>query len=184
MKEAMKADLLLGGYIQADEIRVRVQVHTKEGVNHSGYFWQSSRPKVPVVYEFRMGRERAAPKAFLGSDNGVLQTDGYAAYEKVGGRGMKHVCCLAHVRRKFYKTLQVDHENVRAGFVLLKIGELRELVMRAAKEALPQSLLRKACQYALKLWSRLDLIMGDGRIEVDNNWVENGIRPIALGRKN
>ena len=216
VKEAMKADLLSGGYIQADETRVPVQVHTKEGVNHTGYFWQYSRPKGPVVYEFRMGRERAGPKEFLGSYNGILQTDGYAAYEKVGGKGMKHVCCLAHVRRKFYETLQVDPENVHAGFVLLKIGEiyaveerarslgmdevergrerrqrsvgllgeLRELVLRASKEALPQSLLGKACQYALKLWSRLELIMADGRIEVDNNWVENGMRPIALGRKN
>jgi hypothetical protein len=142
-----------------------------------------------------MGRERAGPKEFLGSYNGILQTDGYAAYEKVGGREMKHVCCLAHVRRKFYETLQVDPENVHAGFVLLKIGEiyaveesarnagldaaarareraqrsvallgqLRELVVGASKEALPQSLLGKACQYALKLWSRLKLIMGDGR---------------------
>ncbi len=50
--------------------------------------------------------------------------------------------------------------------------------------ALPQSLLGKACQYALKLWNRLELILADGRIEVDNNWVENGMRPIALGRKN
>jgi Transposase IS66 family len=37
---------------------------------------------------------------------------------------MKDVCCLAHVRRKFYETLQVDPENVHAGFVLLKIGEI------------------------------------------------------------
>ena len=64
------------------------------------------------------------------------------------------------------------------------LGEMRELVVRASKEALPQSLLGKACQYALKLWSRLELILADGRIEVDNNWVENGMRPIALGRKN
>ena len=48
-----------------------------------------------MVYEFRMGRERAGPKEFLGRYNGILQTDGYAAYEKVGGKGMKYVCCLA-----------------------------------------------------------------------------------------
>ena len=53
------------------------------------------------MYEFRMGRERAGPREFLSNYNGILQTDGYAAYEKVGGREMKHVCCLAHVRRKF-----------------------------------------------------------------------------------
>jgi len=206
VKEAMKADLLSGGYIQADETRVPVQVHTRQGVNHTGYFWQYSRPNGPVVYEFRMGRERAGPKEFLGSYNGILQTDGYAAYEKVDGKRMKHVCCLAHVRRKFYETLQVDPEKVHAGLVLLKIGEiyaveeharslgmdaaargreraqrsvellgeLRELVMRASKEALPQSLLGRACQYALKLWSRLELIMGDGQIEVDKTGWRTG----------
>ena len=68
--------------------------------------------------------------------------------------------------------------------LVFTLGELRELVVRASKEALSQSLLGKACQYALKQWSRLELIMGDGRIEVDNNWVENGMRPIALGRRN
>ena len=62
----------------------------------------------------------------------------------------------------------------------------RHLLTRCAKgvEALPRGLLGRACQYALKLWKQLELIMSDGRIEVDNNWVENGMRPIALGRKN
>ncbi|NDJ15231.1 MAG: IS66 family transposase [Acidobacteriia bacterium] len=216
VNEAMKAELLSGGYIQADETRVPVQDRRKEGTNHTGYFWQYSRPGGNVVYEFRMGRERAGPKEFLKDYNGILQTDGYTAYEKVGGSEMKHVCCLAHVRRKFYETLQVDPGNAHAGFVLLKIGEIyaveeqarsagldanargqlraersvallgqaRELVLAAAEEALPKSLLGKACQYALKLWPRLEAIMSEGRIEVDSNWVENGMRPIALGRKN
>ena len=42
----------------------------------------------------------------------------------------------------------------------------------------------RACRYALNLWVRLEVIFQDGRIEVDNNWVENGMRPIALGGKN
>jgi hypothetical protein len=49
VKEAMKAELCAGGYIQADETEVPVQVRTKEGVNHTGYFWQQSRPGRPVV---------------------------------------------------------------------------------------------------------------------------------------
>ena len=216
VKEAMKAELLAGGYIQADETRVPVQARTPEGGNHTGYFWQYSRPGGPVVYDFRMDRGRNGPREFLENYEGILQTDGYTAYDKVGGKGIRRACCLAHVRRKFYETLQVDPGNVEAGFALLKIGEiyavekeareagldalargrlraqrsmpllgqLRELVVAAAGKALPKSLLGKACAYALSLWGRLEVIFGDGRIEVDNNWVENGMRPIALGRKN
>ena len=217
VKEAMRADLLAGGYIQADETTVPVQVPTKHGSNHTGYFWQYSRPNGPVVYEFRMGRERAGPEKFLRGYSGILQSDGYAAYQHLEtGGSIQHACCLAHVRRKFYETLQVDPGNAHAGLVLLKIGELydveaqarkaglsaqergqlrarssvkmlaelKTLVVAASVEALPRGLLGRACQYALKLWERLELIMSDGRIEVDNNWVENGMRPIALGRKN
>ena len=216
VKEAMKAELFSGGYIQADETRVPVQVRTREGVNHTGYFWQYSRPGGPVVYDFQMDRGRNGPKAFLEHYGGILQTDGYTAYDKVGGEGIRRACCLAHVRRRFYETLQGDPGNVEAGFVLLKIGEiyavekeareagmdadgrgrlraqrsvellgqLRELVVGASRKALPKSLLGRACQYALGLWPRLEEIFRDGRIEVDNNWVENGMRAIALGRKN
>ncbi len=44
----------------------------------------------------------------------------------------------------------------------------------AAGKALPNSLLGKACAYALSLWGRLEVIFGDGWMEVDNNPVENG----------
>jgi transposase len=49
---------------------------------------------------------------------------------------------------------------------------------------LPKSLLGEAIDYALGQWSALQVYLGDGRIEVDNNLVENAIRPTALGKKN
>ena len=51
-------------------------------------------------------------------------------------------------------------------------------------EVLPKSALGKACSYALGMWPRLEVFLRDGRVEIDNNWCENGMRPIALGRKN
>jgi hypothetical protein len=74
--------------------------------------------------------------------------------------------------------------RLRAQRSMPLLEQLRELVVVSAGKALPKSLLGKACAYALSLWGRLEVIFGDGRIEVDNNWVENGMRPIALGRKN
>jgi transposase len=49
---------------------------------------------------------------------------------------------------------------------------------------LPQSLTGKALGYALRQWELLEVYAHDGRIEIDNNLVENAMRPTALGRKN
>jgi transposase len=42
----------------------------------------------------------------------------------------------------------------------------------------------KAISYALGMWHRIERYIEDGKYEIDNNWVENSIRPVALGRKN
>src|SRR5690606_25415576 len=49
---------------------------------------------------------------------------------------------------------------------------------------LPKDPLRKAVQYCMKRWAKLKAYLKDGAIEIDNNPVENQIRPVALGRKN
>jgi transposase len=49
---------------------------------------------------------------------------------------------------------------------------------------LPRSLMGKAITYALAQWSSLLLFLEDGRLEIDNNLVENAIRPTAIGKKN
>lgn len=49
---------------------------------------------------------------------------------------------------------------------------------------LPQSLMGKAIAYALNQWSSLQLFLENGRLEIDNNLVENAIRPTAVGKKN
>ena len=48
----------------------------------------------------------------------------------------------------------------------------------------PKSLLGKAIAYARNQWSRLIVYLEDGRLRIDNNLVENAIRPFAVGRKN
>lgn len=49
---------------------------------------------------------------------------------------------------------------------------------------LPKSPLGKALRYAVRLWDELMNYRNDGRLEIDNNLMENAIRPITLGRKN
>ncbi|MFQ5471143.1 MAG: IS66 family transposase [Gammaproteobacteria bacterium] len=48
----------------------------------------------------------------------------------------------------------------------------------------PESRLGKAMAYTLKYWSRLTVYCTDGRLEIDNNGIENKIQPFAVGRKN
>jgi transposase len=61
----MRTELLGGGYIQADETPVDVQMHDRRGKNHQAYLWQYGRPGGGVVFDFQMGRGRAGPKRFL-----------------------------------------------------------------------------------------------------------------------
>jgi hypothetical protein len=51
-------------------------------------------------------------------------------------------------------------------------------------EVPPKSALGIAIAYTLNLWPRLRLYIEDGRFQIDNNLIENSIRPVALGRKN
>ncbi len=104
---AMGRELVSGSYLQADETPVDVQMHDRRGHNHQAYLWQYSRPGGSVVFDFRLGRGRDGPKGFLAGFNGLLQTDGYAAYDKVGGPELVHAGCWAHARRKFFEAHQL-----------------------------------------------------------------------------
>ncbi len=108
LAEAMGRELLRGDYIQADETPVAVQMHDGRGKNHQAYLWQYGRPGSGAVFDFRMGRGREGPRRFLSGFAGILQTDGYAAYDGVGGAGMVHAACWAHARRKFFDAAKLN----------------------------------------------------------------------------
>ena len=46
------------------------------------------------------------------------------------------------------------------------------------------SVTAKAIDYSLRRWRALTRFLQDGQLPVDNNWIENQIRPIAIGRNN
>jgi len=60
--------------------------------------------------------------------------------------------------------------------------KIRLVEIRQAAD--PGSKLAQACTYALGQWSRLEEYLLDGQLEIDNNWCEGAMRPLALGRKN
>ena len=121
---AIGRELLAGGYIQADETPVPVQMHDGRGKNHQAYLWQYGRPGGSVTFDFRMGRGREGPLKFLGKFEGILQTDGYSAYERAGGPKLVHAACWAHVRRKFIDAVKLNPEDRVAAQMVARIDEL------------------------------------------------------------
>jgi hypothetical protein len=73
---------------------------------------------------------------------------------------------------------------VRASHSRMIVERFRRALSRVQPRVLPQSLLGQAISYALGQWSTLTVYLEDGRVEIDNNLVENAIRPTALGKKN
>lgn len=215
--QVLRAELLSGGYIQADETPVALQSGAGTGRNHQAYLWQYGRPHGPVVFDFQRGRGRDGPARWLGDFCGVLQNDGYGVYEQVGGEKVKRACCWAHARRYFVQAHElaaggpspaeavlreiaalyaIEQQAREAGLdaaarLALRqaqsapiLARLKELIIATRQGALPKHALGKACDYTLKLWARLAYFAEDGQVEIDNNWAENAIRPVALGRKN
>jgi transposase len=134
---AMRADLLRASYIQADETIVPVQMHDNRGADHQAYLWQygslSHGRCGETVFDFQLGRGRDGPAKFLGDWNGILQTDGYQAYDRVGGAGLIHVGCWAHARRKFVDAVKVNPKDGAAIAMVTRMDALF-LVDRHARQ--------------------------------------------------
>ena len=211
--KAQAAELIRGGYIQADETTVPCQTPEKTGRNHRAYLWEYSVPGGLVVFDFQMGRGRAGPAGFLKNFRGKLQSDGYAAYAELGDH-IVHVGCMTHVRRKFVEAAKVAPNDPLPAEVIGRIGKLYRVEAQARglgpqerqalrqeksapvmvdlkgrlveirQQVAPGGKLAQGCDYTLGQWSRLEEYLQDGVIEIDNNWCEGAIRPLALGRKN
>ena len=130
---AMRKDLLSASYLQADETTVPVQMHDKRGSNHQAYLWQYGQPGGETVFEFCLGRGREGPKKFLEKWEGILQTDGYQAYDGVGGPKLVHAGCWAHARRKFVEAVKVNPRDGEAIKMVTRMDALF-LVDRDARE--------------------------------------------------
>jgi transposase len=64
------------------------------------------------------------------------------------------------------------------------MAALKTRLVEVRQQIQPGGKLAQACDYALGQWSRWEEYLKDGALEVDNNWCEGSIRPLALGRKN
>jgi transposase len=64
------------------------------------------------------------------------------------------------------------------------LEQINSQIQRARSDALPKSVLAKACNHTLTLWTRLSRFLEHSELELSNNLAENAMRPLALGRRN
>jgi transposase len=204
--------ILSSGYIQADESPIKVQDKEKKGKTHQGYQWVYHAPlEKLILFNYRKGRGMHGPKEILSNYQGILQCDGYTVYDKIGKiKGITLAGCLVHVRRYFVQALDSDKSKAKYALDLFSrmyaaeklakestdrkayrekhirplLMELRKWIEVQSIHVLPKSPIGKAMKYTVSQWDKLINIFKDGRIELDNNLIENKIRPLALGRKN
>lgn len=166
-----------------------------------------------VVYDFCETRAGENARAFLGEWKGSLVCDDFAGYKAGFAHGVTEAGCLAHARRKFFD-LHASSKSQVAESALQQIGMVYEIerevqsltpderqrIRQARTRPLLDALHRwmlltrqkitdgsataKALDYSLKRWVALTRFVDDGRLPADNNWIENQIRPIAIGRSN
>jgi transposase len=98
--------------------------------------WQYGSPGKGVVFDFRMGRDGDGPRQFLGEFEGLLQTDGYQGYNKVGGPKMTHACCLAHARRKFVDAVKVNSKDTDSARIVALMDDLFAIDREACEQNL------------------------------------------------
>ena len=167
-----------------------------------------------VLYQYDSSRGQTAPTNFLQDYQGYLQTDGYSVYDALPHKQIKLAGCMAHARRYFFDAQQNDkaratwmldklqelytiedearklnltHEGrlaLRQQKSVALLTEIKNWLTQNQSAGPPKSPIGKAINYMNIRWNKLCLFASDGILEIDNNLVENAIRPIALGRKN
>lgn len=166
-----------------------------------------------VIYDFCESRAGEHARAFLGDWRGSLICDDYAGYKASFAQGVTEAGCLAHARRKFFD-LHAANKSQIAGFALTQFARIYEIerqvqtlpapqrqqvrqqqsrplldalhewMVLQRKQVVGNSATAKALDYSLRRWAALTRFVDDPQLPVDNNWIENQIRPIALGRSN
>ena len=217
----LEKELLESPHVFMDETPVQVLAEPERNPEQKSYMWVRARDATQgppiVLYHYAPSRGNEVVASLLTGFHGILQTDGYAAYDVFCLKNkVLHAGCWNHMRRKFWEADKVakkkqgtlSHqalEMIRSIYAVerktTEMSPEERLVYRKEHMAplidkfkawlddnvhkTPPSLLTgKAIAYALGQWDKLLLVLESGLVSLDTNFVENKIRPFALGRKN
>ncbi len=166
-----------------------------------------------VVFDYAANRSGKHAAAFLGDWRGALMVDDYGGYKALFGTGVTELGCWAHARRKFVDLhaasgsalaaeaiariaalYRIEAETAGMGadaryahreqHARPRLAELKDWLESIRPKVLGASGTLAAIDYTLRRWAALTRYLDDGRYPIDNNPIENAIRPVALGRKN
>ena len=165
--------------------------------------WQTTRGKEPLASFLEDFRGHLQSDAYIT----------YISYRNDRPHDITLVGCWSHCRRKFVEALEEDRRvswfvrqiahlygiekrlreskagpalrqatrQAEAPMVLERINKALQLMQ---SKVLPKSGFGQAISYALEQWESLTRYVENGRVEIDNNLIENAIRPTAIGKKN
>ena len=208
----LKREALAGDFLGTDDTSVSLQ-EGSDGTNRRAFVWLYRDLAQRHVFDFTESHSRDGPAAMLKDFKGYLQADAAPVYDAffVPG-GPQEVGCWAHARRKFVDAESSD--PTLASEALRRIRQLYDVEQRAKglepqarftlrqAEARPElealfrwmgevrgqvldrSPMGEGLDYALKNRAALTRYLEDGRLPIDNNAVERGLRGVAVGRKN
>ena len=210
----LRAELLGHPVLHADETPVAMLDPGAGKTKRAYLFaYRTATDNPIVVFDFCMSRSGRHARDFLGEYHGALMVDDYGGYKALFANGVTELGCWAHARRKFVDLHKASASPI-AKEAIGRIAALYQIEARArdlddaarqayrASHAAPlieaiKSWLVKlrpsvagnsgtanAIDYTLKRWPALIRYLDHGRYPIDNNPIENAIRPIALGRKN
>lgn len=212
--DALRSRLLQSPVLHADETPVAQLDPGAGKTKRAYLFaYRTAGERPLVVFDYCASRAGKHAAAFLGGWKGALMVDDYGGYKALFADGITELACLAHARRKFFdvhkasasplakealerigalyaieaKLRDLDDEarhRERKRYLAPKLDELKRWLDDLSTVVLGNSGLAGAVRYTLRRWSALARVLDDGRHPIDNNPIENAIRPIAVGRKN
>ncbi len=166
-----------------------------------------------IVFDYQTGRAGQHARDFLKDWRGELMVDDYGGYKALFKAGVTELACWAHARRKFVDLHKANQSPVafeamrriaelyvieaqakaltteeryalRQAQAKPKLVELKVWLNETLPKVAPNGAIAKALMYSLRRWDALERYADSGLAPIDNNPVENCIRPIAIGKKN
>jgi transposase len=126
--EMMKSDLQTCRIVGIDETRLKVLKEPDRPKGCHSYMWVFRGADIDrkiLLFNYNPSRSSKVPFDIMNGYKGVIQTDGYAGYNKLAkSPDIKHAGCWVHVRRKFKEVLEVSKDAKGALIIFNKINEL------------------------------------------------------------
>ncbi|MEM9221832.1 MAG: IS66 family transposase [Pseudomonadota bacterium] len=175
--------------------------------------WSGDAPPA-AWYRFSVDRKAVHPVDHLDGFRGFVHADGYAGFNDLYRKGaIREVACVAHIRRKFVDVHQSqgsaiaaeaitriaalyavekrargsppnERARLREADAVPVLGDLEAWLLVQLSRISGKTPLAAPIRYALTRTARVRPYLDDGRLELDNNAAERGMRGVAVSRKN